>query len=49
MKTINKYIAESIQSNKRVFNADELYKDYEAADDATGQEKKDLIAKYGIN
>lgn len=49
MKTINKYIVESIQSNKRVFNADELYKDYEAADDATGQEKKDLIAKYGIN
>lgn len=31
------------------FSAEELHNDYKNASDATGQEKKDLIAKYGID
>lgn len=31
------------------FSVEELHKDYEAADGATGQEKKDLIQKYNVN
>lgn len=44
MKSIVLFIKESM--NK--FSAEELYADYQKASDVTGQEKKDLIAKYGI-
>ena len=41
MRSIVEFITES-------FSKDELYKDYNRASDVTGQEKKDLIAKYGV-
>ena len=45
MKDLSIYIKES---NKPSFSKEELRKDYEAASEVTGQEKKDLIAKYGV-
>lgn len=44
MKSIVQFIKESM--NK--FSKEELHEDYQKASDVTGQEKKDLIAKYGI-
>lgn len=42
MKELEKFINESQTS------VDELHKDYNTADGATGQEKKDLMSKYGV-
>lgn len=44
MKSIVEFIRESM--NK--FSKEELHTDYQKASDMTGQEKKDLIAKYGV-
>lgn len=44
MKSIVEFIRESM--NK--FSKEELHSDYQKASDVTGQEKKDLIAKYGV-
>lgn len=44
MKSIVEFIRESM--NK--FSKEELHADYQKASDVTGQEKKDLIAKYGV-
>lgn len=44
MKSIVEFIRESM--NK--FSKEELHADYKKASDVTGQEKKDLIAKYGV-
>ena len=44
MKSIVEFIKESM--NK--FSKEELHADYKKASDVTGQEKKDLIAKYGV-
>lgn len=43
MKHITDYILESVNE------IDQLHKDYETADGASGQEKKDLIAKYNVD
>ena len=44
MKSIVKFLNESSMK----FSKEELYEDYNKASDVTGQEKKDLIVKYGI-
>lgn len=44
MKSIVEFIRESM--NK--FSKEELHADYQKVSDVTGQEKKDLIAKYGV-
>ena len=46
MKDLVQFIKESTESK---FTKEELHKDYEDASYVTGQEKKDLIAKYGVD
>lgn len=45
MKELKTYI---LEAGKQVFSKEELRDDYKNAADVTGQEKKDLIAKYGV-
>ena len=44
MKSIVEFIRESMNN----FSKEELHADYQKVSDVTGQEKKDLIAKYGV-
>lgn len=45
MEKFSSYINESTKE----FDVEMLHKDYESAEWATGQEKKDLMEKYGVN
>lgn len=48
MKAISTYISESISIDASKFTVDELHNDYDEASNVTGQEKKDLLSKYGV-
>lgn len=49
MKKFSEFYESAKSTTTTKFTSDELHNDYERASDVTGQEKKDLIAKYGIN
>ena len=48
MKDIKLFIAEAIANTAASFTEEELRKDFKEADSISGQEKKDMIAKYGV-
>lgn len=49
MKDIKSIISESTTNSSSKFTEQELHDDMEKLDSLTGQEKKDMIAKYGVN
>ena len=48
MKDITKFITEAISNDAPKFSAEELRKDIDNLDSLSGQEKKDMAAKYGL-
>ena len=48
MKKFSEFYESAKSTTTTKFTEEELHNDYERASDVTGQEKKDMIAKYGV-
>ena len=48
MKDSKSFINEAIANTAASFTEEELHKDFKEADSISGQEKKDMIVKYGV-